>query len=247
MNFIKQFAAAEREKVMVTVAEKRTGLSETGLPEERKNFAKQFVTLHREYKRLAIFASFSEDGRIHDDVIYYLTELKKVTDGIIFVADNPVFPSELEKLKHLVVYARCARHQEYDFGSYKRGYNWAEGHGLLENCHELVFCNDSVYGPVYPLSEMFGDMAEKECDFWGPLAQSGYGFHLDSFFLVFKRKVFHSSIFKMFIKHVRKEKRQFDIILNYEVRLTKLLRSKGFSCASYITYYPHSTLFPYGC
>lgn len=109
---------------------------------ELKNCTKLFDN-NKSFKRLAVFASFNKDGLILDYVVYYLKELKKVVDGIIFVTDNPILPTELEKIKDFIVYAECQRHEEYDFGSYKRGFFWAKKNGLLKDCEELVFCNDS--------------------------------------------------------------------------------------------------------
>ena len=50
-------------------------------------------------KRVAVFASYSSNGTIADYVTYYLKGLKKVCDTIIFIADNPLLPKELEKIK----------------------------------------------------------------------------------------------------------------------------------------------------
>ena len=44
--------------------------------------------------RIAIFASFNAKGLVEDYVIHYLKELKKITDGIVFVADNPIRSEE---------------------------------------------------------------------------------------------------------------------------------------------------------
>ena len=190
----------------------------------------------RRYKKLAIFASFNKDGLILDYVIYYLKELKKVVDGIIFVTDNPIMSSEIEKIKDLVIYANCTRHEEYDFGSYKRGYMWALREGLLNDAEELVLCNDSCYGPVYPFKQMFDEMRAKKCDFWGMTGNEDakLPYHLQSFFLVFNEAVFKHESFVRFFKRVKKQRFVWDVISNFEVGLTDYLLSLGFSCESYI-------------
>ena len=214
-------------------------------PEKVRNIEKEFCTIAKKYKRIAIFASFSTDGLIHKDVIYYLTELKKVTDAIVFIADNPIIPQELDKLKDLVIYAKCARHQEYDFGSYKCGYIWTLEKGLLAHAEELLLCNDSCYGPVYPFSVVFQEMENRVCDFWGMIANDKYNYHLQSYFLLLKKRVFLSNIFKNYIRGIKKENSFTDVVKNYEVKLTNLLLGAGYSYSSYVNYYPHSNLFPY--
>ncbi|MHC4553668.1 MAG: rhamnan synthesis F family protein, partial [Planctomycetota bacterium] len=97
-------------------------------------------------KRLAIFAGYDGKGQIHDYVVYYLKELKKVAD-IVFVSDNHFTAESLAPIQDLIIHSICLPHGEYDFGSYKRGYCWAKETGLLDEYDSLIFCNDSVFGP----------------------------------------------------------------------------------------------------
>ena len=138
--------------------------------------------------RVAIFASYDGRGIVRDYVLYYLSELKKEVDAIVFVADNaPASEEEVMKLKDLVVYASFVRHQSYDFGSYRLGYLWAREHGLLDSAEEVIFCNDSCYGPVFPFSTVFDRMAGCSCDFWGLSGNPEIRYHIQSFFMVFRR------------------------------------------------------------
>lgn len=184
--------------------------------------------------RIAIFASFSQDGMIHDYVIYYLKELKKVCDVIIFVADNPIIPSEIEKIKDIVYLAQFERHEEYDFGSYKRGYLYAQRKGLLKDCEELIVCNDSCYGPVYPFKNIFDKMDKKKCDFWGLISNTDVKFHLQSFFYVFKKAVIQSGKVGSFFERVKHENSFWNIVFKYEFEFTDYLIQNGFKCGVYL-------------
>ena len=116
---------------------------------------------------MAIFAGYDKDGIVDDYVIYYLKELKKVAD-IVFVYDNTFFKEELDKVKNLTIHQICEKHGEYDFGSYKRGFLWAKEQDILNKYDSLVFCNDSVYGPFYPLEQIFNKFEnDRDVDFWG--------------------------------------------------------------------------------
>jgi len=196
-------------------------------------------------KKLAVFSSFSVDGKISERLVYYLKELKKVCDGIIFIADNPLIPTEFDKIKDLVVHAEASRHGEYDFGSYKRGYLYALNNHLLDNVEELIFCNDSCYGPIYPFKTMFDTMNQKHVDFWGICANDDFRYHLQSYFIVFNNCVFNSNVFYEFINSVKKEDDRRSVILNYETKLTKLLMQEGFTCDSYIPFVPNDEKYPY--
>lgn len=194
----------------------------------------QPLTVENRFRRVAVFASFSSDGKIHDYVLYYLRKLREVCDAIVMVADNPIIPSELDKLSGLVVYAQFKRHEEYDFGSYKRGYQYAREKGLLKACDELIVCNDSCYGPVHPLAEMFNEMSSRTCDFWGCLSNAAPTPHIQSFFYVFKQQIFNSQVFERFFNNVTKLESFWDVVFQYEIGLSKLLKDSGFTFDSYV-------------
>lgn len=185
-------------------------------------------------KRIAIYASYSKNNRIADYVIYYLKALHKVVDGIVFVSDNDLEKGETDKLAGIVSKAICHRHGMYDFGSYRIGYFWALEHHLLEDADELIFANDSCYGPVFPFENVFDGMAKKNCDFWGLTDSYETEHHLQSFFLVFKRQVFTSKTFHNFVSSFIRQESFWDYVYLYEREFTVLLEGSGFRSSVYI-------------
>ncbi len=81
-------------------------------------------------KNTAIYAGYSEDGTISDYVITYLKKLKKIAPNIVFVTDNQMSKRDLNKIRPYVNHIIAYRHGEYDWGSYKRGYNWLMSQNL---------------------------------------------------------------------------------------------------------------------
>ncbi len=176
---------------------------EKPFPDGTVELRRVFPPVPLRHRRTAVFASFSGDGRIKDTVLYYLRGLREVVDNIVFIANNPVVPEEVAKLDGLVRLAVFRHHGCYDFGSYKIGWSEAKELGLLEPdiCDEVVICNDSCYGPVFPFSESFGEMArlyreakpEDKFDFWGMTAHELFGRpHVQSYFYVFGKGVLES-------------------------------------------------------
>ncbi len=180
--------------------------------------------------RIAVFASFNPNGVVDEFVVYYLRELKKVVDGIIFVCDNPVFPEELKKIEPYVIYIDCHRHGEYDFGSYKIGMNYIIANNLVGSVNELILCNDSCYGSVSSFQSLFSLMHErgKKVDFWGISRNSVVKNHIQSFFLVFEKRVISDPEFVNFILSVKRHDDVREVILNYEVELTDFLEKRGY-------------------
>ncbi len=137
-------------------------------------------------------------------------------------------------MEGLVIYAQFERHEEYDFGSYKRGRQYAKEKGMLDSTTELILCNDSCYGPVYPLENMFNEMGDRKCDFWGCLSSEDFTPHLQSFFCVFKAQVFKAKVFDDFFNGISKLQSFSQIVLEYEVGLCVKLKNNGFVFDSFI-------------
>ena len=187
-------------------------------------------------RRAAVFAHFDKNNIVQDYVIYYLQELQKITDNIVFVSDSTLPETEINKIQQFVTCAIAKHHGEYDFGSYKYGYMYLVEHNLLADMDELLFVNDSCIGPLYSLSNVCSLMQDKDYDFWGISCHNLCHYHIQSFFLGFKKNVFTSEIFINFIKNIKHLETKDEIIKQYEIGLSKMLIENGFKPASLLSY-----------
>lgn len=184
-------------------------------------------------KRLAIFAFYNVKGLINDYVVTYLEYLKEVSDSIIFVADNEPNIKELSKIYPLVSHIESYHHGEYDFGSYKIGFNYAKEHYLLDDVDEIILCNDSCFC-VDSLKPAFDKMDTKSCDFWSMTASNEYELHLQSFFLVVKKNLFSSELVSNYLNNVKHLDNFLEIVKTYEIPLKKTFEQKGYKGNSFI-------------
>ena len=200
--------------------------------------------------RMAIFAHYDKDNVIDDYVIYYLNALKKVAQKIIFVSDCDLKTAETDKLQGIADEIIAKKHGEHDFGSYKRGFLFAQESNWLTGTDILIFANDSCYGPFFPLENVFEKMEQEKSDFWGitqnnkfkifkncPWGETCEKAHIQSYFFVLKKEVFNSDVFLNFIKSIKKEKNRDEIILKYEIGLSELLLENNFVMKSFIKAY----------
>lgn len=203
-------------------------------PAGTEEIRREFAPVPAVHRRTAVFASFFPTGRLSGAVLHYLRGLRDVVDNIVFVADNPVFPEEVGKLEGLVRVAVFARHGCYDFGSYQKGWFEAKGMGLLEPdvCDELVVCNDSCYGPVFPFSEAFGEMSRRNgasasqgpFDFWGMTAHTLFGRpHVQSYFYVFGKAVLEGKALARFFEQLAPYRERGQIVYYGETWLSTVL------------------------
>ncbi len=195
-------------------------------------------------KRAVVFAHYDKDNIVADYVIYYIKALKKIAQTIVFVSCNDIKnPECLEGLADKII---DEPHDEYDFGSYKRGFLYLQD--KLDDYDELIFANDSCYGPLYPIEDVFSEMENRNCDFWG-ITKNNFGYqknighffikrpHIQSYFVVIKKCIFEKDFFAEFIKSITHQSNKKLIISNYEIGLTELLLDKGYTYSTLISAY----------
>ena len=197
-------------------------------------------------KRAVVFAHYDKNSIIDDYVIYYLKELKKIADTIVFVSCCNLADKEIEKLNGIASHVIVQFHDEYDFGSYKRGFLYLQNR--FNEFDELIFANDSCYGPLYPLEKVFSKMENENSDFWG-ITKNNFGYkknlkhffvkrpHVQSYFIVFKQKIFTQDFFADFMQSIKHLQTKKEIISKYEIGLTELLKEKGFKFKTFINAY----------
>jgi len=192
----------------------------------------------RKTGRLAVFATYTHDGRIYPRDLALLAGLRTQVDAIIVVGDALLEPEEEEKLKPYAVAIVFERHGEYDFGSYRRGYEVAEEMGLLTDDADLILMNNSCYGWLYPLAEVIEEMADRACDFWGLTANEWHDvYHVQSYFYYFRSSLVSGGALGDFLMTVHGKLRFLEVIARYELGLTRYLQDRG---------YRWDTLVPFG-
>ena len=184
--------------------------------------------------RVVIFAAHDNNLIIKKYVFTYLNRLKEISDYIVLISDCNYSDIYKERLSGFVDHFDCSIHHEYDFGSYKRGINYLVQNNILDKYDEIILCNDSCLC-LTSLDKVFLTMESKHVDFWSiVLCKKDYE-HLQSYFLVFKKKVFTSSCFLNYFLSVKEEKRKGDIVKSYEHPLKKYFEAEGYSSGYFIT------------
>ncbi len=199
-----------------------------------------------EHQRGIIFASYNANNQITEEVLFYLKNLKEYSDFIIFVADNAFDEAEAKKLQGLADIAYFQRHGQYDFGSYKIGYNMAEQQGWLDKIEHLVFTNDSIIGPFGNLEKFF--TKSNQADFYGltgnirgnlitqdKIYEIGCH-HIQSYLFVLSRKFFLHREFVSFINGVTHLSNKVEVIVKYEQGLSRLARKIGFDLQTFLPF-----------
>lgn len=174
-------------------------------------------------KRLFLIAGYDKEGIIDESLIYQVSSLSKLGDTIL-VMDNYCEAKEISKINQYVLFALCTRHGEYDFGSYKRAYQYAKEQNILKDYDYVYMVNDSVYGPLYELKPYLEKLESKNTDAFGLVYNPNkHKPHIQSWFIGMKPRVFLSSWFDTFITSVSHQKDKSDICTYYELPFTSYL------------------------
>jgi len=180
--------------------------------------------------RACVFVHYDKDNIVDEYVYYYLQSLKEVCSKIIFVTVSNIKVCDIKKLEKLNIQVVVRDNVGYDFYSYKVGLNYLD----LNNFDELILCNDSAFGPLFSLCDIFKYMKDKKCDFWGITECELIKYHIQSYFLVFKKEIIDSKVFQDFWNELKIIEDKDILIKEYEVGISQLLIKNDFIAKSYI-------------
>lgn len=183
-------------------------------------------------KTACVFAHFDADNVVDQYVIYYLKSLRPIVDELVFVTTSELLETVACELRDAGLTIIQRENVGHDFVSYKAGIATIQ----LEQYDELILCNDSVYGPIGDLGATLKTLRDSGSDFQGMTESFDYAHHLQSFFLVFSKKVFSSTAFSNFWASVEVLSNKQEIISRYEVGLTRQLEDAGFGFSSLTPY-----------
>ncbi|WP_457743350.1 rhamnan synthesis F family protein [Sulfurimonas sp.] len=149
---------------------------------------------------------------------------------LVFVTVSDISIKDRKRLEGFGIEVIKRKNIGYDFYSYKVGLQYLD----LSLYDELIICNDSSFGPLIPMINIFEQMNNQECDFWGITDSNLIAYHLQSYFLVFKKKSLYSDVFKHFWNDLKILDDKQDIIEQYEVGMSQLFIKNGYKSCSYI-------------
>ncbi len=204
-------------------------------------------------KRLFLFAGYDKDGIVDDALVYYVKSLSEL-GNVIFVGDSDFSNKELNKIKPYTIYAAGKRHGEYDFGSYKRAYQYADNKKLFSKYDYIYMVNDSVYGPTFDLETTLQKMESFGTGAFG-LIKSTHKIYapIESWFVGTQTQIATTKWFKEFITNVKAQKTKAQVTIEYENGLTDLFNQHNISWHCMITVRGRGTynkvkkLFKQGC
>lgn len=188
-----------------------------------------------ENRTLVLFAHFDPHGIVDPYVAYYLQELKRVGSTIIFVSGSPrLSPASVGSIRNLCAGIYTRRTLSLDFGSWHLAWNILNDRGWsLDQFDRFVLANDSVYGPLFPIEEMWSSF--NDADMYGAIESIELDRHLQSFFLAWDLNSRTRPFLYDFWSNFRYIASKPRLIRKYEIGLSQRARSAGLQIRPYVS------------
>lgn len=181
-------------------------------------------------KRLTIFCHHDKDNIIDDYVVYWIKYMSKLSD-IIFVSNNNLENTELEKINDLVIKSIAFSNNGIGVKSILIGYEWAYNNNILSNYDWLFIILDSIFGPFFDIEPFILKQEQKK--------KIAYGFtkalvnkkneHIQSTFTAIPNAIFTSKEFALFFESIKDIKGKKNVeVFKYEFAISKLIRDMGY-------------------
>lgn len=179
---------------------------------------------------LCLFVTFSDRPAIKTYVALHVRAfLDKGFDVILIINTN--YPGEpIANLDSVSgVNALCVRDNKgFDFGAWSQVMRELD----LGAYESVVWVNDSIFGPVEidAFNRMIDRMLESSADFVG-LTSNGFEVeHIQSFFLMFKKRLIADPSFRQYVTNLWQLPSKSLVIEFYEIRMTQLIKNLGYRC-----------------
>lgn len=201
------------------------------------------MRLQPDAKRLAVFAYFDEDGIVDDYIPYLVQAVGRHCTEQIAVINGTLTPESEAKLRPYVTRILYRKNEGFDITGYKTGlFSVRDRWNAFD---EVLFYNQTIFGPVCPLDEMFRTMGQKDVDFWGLTRHKGARHaswdiaesiapHVQSFFFAVRKSMLCTPEFLAYWEDLPIIKTYWDAVGKHEVVFTKHFADLGFSWDVYI-------------
>lgn len=179
-------------------------------------------------KRLFLLAAYTPSGKAETSLVFMARSLAEAGD-VVLCADSTMEAESVGRLKPYLLHCMAERHGEYDFGSYRRAWMWAEENLDMAGYDFVYLVNDSVFGPIFGFSPLLERLERENRGgafslVYNPHRKSP---HMQSWFVGLSEAVFREPWFDAFMKGIRKTSGKSEVCTLYETGLTELLTEHG--------------------
>lgn len=195
-------------------------------------------------KCIAIFVAVATGGNIDPYVFYLAKKIKEVVETLAITINGVPAKSDVDELEKYSDMVFIRDNVGFDCGAYKDTLETYIGWEKIVDYEELLLLNDSCFGPIYPLSDVFETMDKRKLDFWGiteqtPIRSGRYSkevlpYHIQTYFLVVRKRILKDAAFWKFWRDVKLSNEYGETVANFELKFTQYFNHLGYLSGAYI-------------
>lgn len=195
-------------------------------------------------RRLGIFLFHDPDGIVDDYVLYLLRDLRANLADLVIMVNGELTAAGRRKFEEFTREIHVRSNAGFDVGAWQEGLLKHVGGDRLRQYNELVLCNDSFFGPLYPFAEVFREMETRGPDFWGlsvhgevkGTGRSPFGYrprYLQTYFLVFGPRLLTDPRFREFWEQQPVYRHFEELADRFAAVLTRHFADLGYSWSAF--------------
>lgn len=188
-------------------------------------------------KRLCIYVTYDPENIVDGYIGHTLSGIRKVVDSLVVVCNYGHIAGGMENIEPYADKIFYRENRGFDAGAYKDALCRYLGWDVVRGYDGILLANDSFYGSMHPLGELFARMEKTNADYWGmtrcpetELADGNiYGSHIQSYFLSFGSAILQSKAFRDFWEDMEYPESFIQAVVRYEIGINRLLQGVGFT------------------
>lgn len=202
-------------------------------------------------KRLSIVVFYDGQGIVDRYVKYFLESLRSVSAYIVVVCNGMITAEGRSYFEENADDFFCRENKGLDITAEKKALEYVGWDKICEY-DELILTNTTLFGPFYPLTEMFEAMEQRNADYWGAFKvfedfsrTTLYGkdvlpyHHILDFtsanFRVIRKSLLHSYEFRNYWDNLPEVKDYTDGVLYGEIYFNKIFSDTGYVFDTYMS------------
>lgn len=175
--------------------------------------------------RAVLYAHYDKDGIVDDHVLHALRAHEETSNCLIFISTAALDERQKQRAAQYADLVLVRENSGYDFMSWKLGLRHLDE---PESYDEILFTNDSIYGPLSPLDEVYEHADKLDADLWGLCINHQFSRHVQSYFFAFRASLIRSGVMREFWESVQPIEDKMTLVRTYEIGLTNFVEKRGY-------------------
>ena len=199
--------------------------------------AEAFSALPKGPAKVAILSTYIPNARANTAAVALVNDLHELgyVTVIVDTSPKPSLHDSVGVMSNASMYI-YRKNIGWDFSSWIAAMVHPATQALLDTAEELLWLNDSCFGPLTDMGALLNEARANNIDLWGLTSSIQIEPHLQSYFLRFSKRALDAGLIDNFIADYNFPIVKSDIIQEGEVRLTSYARDLGLTVGAAFPY-----------